>query len=126
MKIFRTKNKHFFWKKGIGYDLIGVRKCVLSADTFKFRRLWLLVSNLCSFTDEQYDKGCFNNFEEFVKDEAFRISQCLETYLNTNRDYNWLMFYLFVKDAGGCVITQRKLEVYILRSNAQICCREHP
>ena len=89
----------------MGYDLYGFEKGVYSANIYTFKPLWGLVAYLCAFDEKQYNKGCFNDFDEFTKKETFHISQCLEIYLKNNEDYDLLKFYLFVKDSGGFVIT---------------------
>ena len=91
----------------MGFDLYGLRKGDFSANIHDFRTLWIDVSNLCSFTIEQYERGCFNDYKEFSEKEALHISECLESYLNTNIfNYNELLliFYFFVRDSGGFVI----------------------
>ena len=91
----------------MGFDLYGLKKVFFSANIHSFRNLWVDVANLCSFTNEQYDRGCFNDFNEFSESEAFHISECLESYINTtikNPNDHLLMFYFFVKDSGGFVI----------------------
>ena len=91
----------------MGFDLYGHKKGFFSANIRGFRNLLVDVSNLCSFTNEQYERGLFNDYEEFSEQEAFHISECLESYLNTNRpniDEHLLMFCFFVRDSGGFVI----------------------
>ena len=88
----------------MGFDLYGLKKGFFSANIRGFRNLWLDVSHLCSFTNEQYERGLFNDYEEFSEQEAFHISECLESYLNTTHNEHLLMFYSFVKESGGFVI----------------------
>ena len=89
----------------MGFDLYGFKKGSFSANIDHFGPLWILVSNLCSFTDEQFLRGFFNNFEKFTKDEELHISQCLETYLECSPpNEHLLVFYSFVKDSGGFII----------------------
>ena len=88
----------------MGFDLYGSKKGVFSASIHNFSPLWDLVSNLCAFTNEQYERGCFNDFKEFSQDESLHIAECLEVYLDTNRNDHLMMFYLFVKDSEGFMI----------------------
>ena len=88
----------------MGFDLYGFKKGVFSANSHHFSPLWDLVSNLCSFTDEQYERGCFNDYKEFTKEETIHIVECLDAYLKTTRNDHLMMFYLFVKDSGGFMI----------------------
>jgi hypothetical protein len=88
----------------MGFDLVGFKKGEFSANAHDFRDLWELVSNSCVFTNEQYLRGCFNDFKEFTKDESLHIARCLESYLDTTRNDHLMMFYLFVKDSGGFMI----------------------
>jgi hypothetical protein len=88
----------------MGFDLTGFKKGEFSASNHNFEPLWFLVSNLCEFTDEQYERGCHNDFKEFSKDESLYIAECLEVYLDTNRNDHLMMFYLFVKDSEGFMI----------------------
>ena len=69
-----------------------------------FTSLWALISNLCSFTNEEYERGCSNDFKEFTEKESLHITECLEAYLKTNQNDHLMMFYLFVKDSGGFMI----------------------
>ncbi len=92
----------------MGFDLYGVRNGVFSCNVHNFRPLWLLVSNICNFTNEQFERGCFNEYDQFSKIECDHIIACLDVYLKENigpdPNHHLLMFYCFVKDSDGFAI----------------------
>ena len=92
----------------MGFDLYGVKNGIFSCNVFNFSNLWFLVSGICNFTNEQYLRGCSNDYNEFSKVECDYIIACIDVYLENNvgphPNHHLLMFYLFVKDSGGFAI----------------------
>ena len=69
-------------------EFYGIKKGFFSSNIHNFRQLWQLVSLICSFTNEQYERGRYNsNSEKFTEEEAIHISECLQSYLDDKGIY---------------------------------------
>ena len=90
----------------MGFDLSGKSGNSFSHTIHIWYPLWRKVSEISNLTQEQYNRGLYNDYETFSKEEANEISIKLFEYLKNNNDEDSVLvdFANFCKKSNGFAI----------------------